>query len=311
MNMTRTSSPYSFSLALLLVTAACGGSGDTSDTSGTSSSASSSTGATATGDTGDTTTAPTGSTASADTSSTSPPTTGTTAEDTGASTTSPESTSTTAATSSTGTTSEDTDAGSSSSGTGSEVAMSFFVSSSGSATADLGGLAGADQRCQDLAEAVGAGAKTWHAYLSVELGPDDQPVHAKDRIGTGPWYNAELVMLASDLADLHTKDGDETVFLDETGAKINGQWADSPKPNEHDILTGSNKDGTLAVGKTCADWTSDDPALFAQVGHSDGLGPNMSDDEQYRSWSSVHESGGCNDTAPKGGAGHIYCFAID
>lgn len=187
----------------------------------------------------------------------------------------------------------------------------MFVSSTGSPTGDLGGLAGADQRCQDLADTVGAGGKTWHAYLSVENGPNDQPVHAKDRIGAGPWYNAALVMVAADVADLHTKLGDAALFLDEHGEKVPGQWEGSPDPNEHDILTGSNKDGTVAPGKTCADWTSDDPALFAQVGHSDGLGPMMSDAEQYRSWNSVHENGGCHDTAPKGGAGRVYCFAVD
>lgn len=206
-----------------------------------------------------------------------------------------------------------TGGGSTSSGstTGDEVSLSFFVSSTGSPTGDLGGLAGADKRCQDLAEAVGAGGKTWHAYLSVEKGPDDQPVHARDRIGEGPWYNAALVMVAADLDELHTRDGDAAIFLDENGEMVPGQWEGSPDPNQHDILTGTNKDGTVAAGKTCADWTSGDAALFAQVGHSDGLGPNMSDAEQYRSWNSVHESGGCNDTTPKGGAGRVYCFAID
>jgi len=136
-------------------------------------------------------------------------------------------------------------------------------------------------------------------------------VHAKDRIGAGPWYNAALVMVAADVADLHTKLGDVEVFLDEHGEKVPGQWKDSPAPNEHDILTGSNKDGTVAPGKTCADWTSEDSQLFALVGHSDGLGPMGSDADQYRSWNSVHENGGCHDTAPKGGAGRVYCFAID
>jgi hypothetical protein len=89
-------------------------------------------------------------------------------------------------------------------------------------------------------------------------------------------------MLAPDLATLHTIDGDHELFLDENGEMVNGQWADSPDPNEHDILTGSNKDGTVVPGKTCADWTSEDPTLFAQVGHSDGLGPNMNDAEMYR-----------------------------
>lgn len=99
--------------------------------------------------------------------------------------------------------------------------------------------------------------------------------------------------------------------IHENGEMVPGQWAGSPKPNQHDILTGSNKDGTVVPGKTCNDWTSEDATLFAWVGHSDGLGPMMSDAPQYRPWNSIHENGGCNDTAPKGGAGRIYCFAAD
>ncbi len=194
---------------------------------------------------------------------------------------------------------------------GKDPVMGFFVSSEGSPTGNLGGLDGADQRCQQLATTVGAGDRTWRAYLSAEKGNDDQPVHARDRIGKGPWYNAELVLVASNLEELHTLDGDHTLFLDENGAMVNGQWEGSPDPNEHDILTGSNKDGTVLAGMTCGDWTSEDPSLFAQVGHSDGLGPMMSDDEFYRPWNSVHENGGCHDTSPKGGAGRIYCFAAD
>jgi hypothetical protein len=189
--------------------------------------------------------------------------------------------------------------------------LTFFVSSTGSTTGNLGGLAGADKRCQDLATAVGAGAKTWHAYLSIENGANGMPEHAKDRIGKGPWHNAKGMMVAADLAALHTRLGDHTVFLDEKGAMVPGQWPNSPKPNEHDIFTGSNLDGTVVPGKTCADWTSTDAALFGWVGHSDGLGPMMSMEPQYRPWNSVHENGGCNDTAPRGGAGRVYCFAID
>jgi len=189
--------------------------------------------------------------------------------------------------------------------------MGFFVGTMGSATGDLGGLAGADAKCQTLAEAVGAGDRMWHAYLSAEKGENDEPIHARDRIGEGPWYNAALVLVANDLDELHALDGDHELFLDENGGMVNGQWADSPDPNEHDILTGTNKDGTVAEGKTCADWTSAEPELFAWVGHSDGLGPMMNDEEFYRPWNSVHESGGCHDTAPKGGAGRVYCFAID
>ena len=288
---------------LSLAASACSSSSDNTDTSSTSTTeATGSSTAPTTGGTSDST-GPASSATTDDTGSTSTTTDSTT-----------NTTTTTAGVTSDPTTGAPTEATGSSSGssTGEELSISFFVSSTGSTTADLGGLDGADKRCQDLADAVGAGGKTWRAYLSAEKGPDDQPVHAKDRIGAGPWYNAKLVMLAADLADLHNdRPGDAELFLDENGEKVPGQWEGSPDPNQHDILTGTNVDGTVAVGKTCADWTSDDPALFAQVGHSDGLGPMMSDAPQYRSWNSVHESGGCNDTAPKGGAGRVYCFAID
>ncbi|WP_437475838.1 DUF1554 domain-containing protein [Sorangium sp. So ce1014] len=189
--------------------------------------------------------------------------------------------------------------------------LSFFVSSTGSPTANLGGLAGADSRCQELAEAVGAGAKTWRAYLSVEKGPNDQPVHAKDRIGAGPWYNAELVMVAANIEELHSRFGDHTVFLDEKGEMVPGQWPNSPTPNQHDILTGTDRNGTLKAGQTCADWTSEDAGQTAWVGHSDGTGPNQSMADMYRPWNSVHSSGSCADTAPGGGNGRVYCFAAN
>jgi len=101
------------------------------------------------------------------------------------------------------------------------------------------------------------------------------------------------------------------VFLDEHGDKINGQWTNSPTPNQHDILTGSTAEGTLLAGKTCDDWTSESADMTAQVGHCDGLGPMQATTGTYTSWNSAHENGGCNDTAPRGGAGRIYCFAID
>lgn len=197
---------------------------------------------------------------------------------------------------------------------GSQAAhVTFFVTSDTSATADLGGLKGADARCQRLAEAAGLGAHVFHAYLSAEQDPDDEskPVNARDRIGTGPWHNSKGVLLAQGLAALHEASGDAELFLDENGAKINGQWQGSPTPNQHDILTGSAADGTLLAGKTCADWSSDAADLTAQVGHSDGLGPNMNSAAPYNSWNSAHENGSCADTAPKGGAGRLYCFAID
>ncbi len=302
MKIKRNPSFYRLSAVVGLLFAASGCSAGGGE-GGTDTSTNTSTSGPTTGSTGASST-PTSGTQAGGTSTSSTPTTGGSAD--GTSTSSASST-----TASGSTTSDPGSTASSSTSIGEQASLSLFVSSTGSATGNLGGLAGADKRCQDLADAVGAGAKTWHAYLSVENGPNDQPVHAKDRIGAGPWYNAALVMVAADVADLHTKIGDAEVFLDEHGEKVPGQWEGSPDPNQHDILTGSNKDGTVAPGKTCADWTSEDPALFAQVGHSDGLGPMMSDAEQYRSWNSVHESGGCNDTAPKGGAGRVYCFAID
>jgi hypothetical protein len=134
--------------------------------------------------------------------------------------------------------------------------MSFFVTSATSVTGNLAGLAGADMTCQRLAAAAGQFGRTWRAYLSVERDPanGNQPTHARDRIGTGPWYNAALVLVANNVAELHARPGDAALFLDERGRRINGQWTGSPGPNEHDIMTGSNQDGTLAVGLTCRDW---------------------------------------------------------
>ena len=189
--------------------------------------------------------------------------------------------------------------------------ISFFVTSVTSVTGDLGGLAGADARCQSLAGAAGHGARTWRAYLSVERDPGNgnQPTHARDRIGTGPWHNASLVLVANNVAELHARTGDAAVFIDERAQRINGQWTGSPSPVQHDILTGSNADGTLAAGLTCADWTSASTTLAAQVGHSDGLGPNQSTTGALSSWNASHTSQSCADTAPRGGAGRFYCFA--
>jgi hypothetical protein len=156
--------------------------------------------------------------------------------------------------------------------------MSFFVSSATSVTGNLGGLAGADATCQRLATAVGEGSRTWRAYLSVERDASNgnQPTHARDRIGNGPWRNANSVVIANNVAELHARSGDSAVFIDEHGQKINGQWTGSPSPVQHDILTGSNADGTLAPGLTCSDWTSAADTVAGQVGHSDGLGPGQS-----------------------------------
>ena len=120
--------------------------------------------------------------------------------------------------------------------------LSFFVTSATSTTGNLGGLRGADNRCQTLAAAAGAGNKTWRAYLSVERDADNgnRPTDARSRIGTGPWFNAKGVMVAGSVAELHARKGDATLFIDEKGQQINGQWMGSPSPVEHDIMTGSN-----------------------------------------------------------------------
>ena len=187
--------------------------------------------------------------------------------------------------------------------------VSFFVSSATSATGNLGGLAGADARCQQLGAAINQGARTWRAYLSVERDSNGAPVNARDRIGSGPWYNANLQLIANDLAALHSRTGDANLFVDERGQRINGQWIGSPTPVEHDILTGSKADGTLLPGATCSDWTSAATDVTAQVGHSDGLGPNQNSTPPLSSWNSAHTALNCSNTAPRGGAGRIYCFA--
>ena len=189
--------------------------------------------------------------------------------------------------------------------------MSFFVTSAKSTTGNLGGLRGADSLCQTLATAAGVGNKTWRAYLSVERDADNgnRPTDARSRIGNGPWINAKGATVANNLTELHARRGDAALFVDERGQMINGQWPGSPGPVEHDILTGSNADGTLMTGSTCADWTSDATTTVAQVGHSDGLGPNGDTSGSLSSWNSAHANQNCSNTAPRGGAGRIYCFA--
>ncbi len=205
-------------------------------------------------------------------------------------------------------------------GSGEESSLSFFVTSS-TQDGDLGGLEGADQVCQTLAAEVGAGDRTWRAYLSAENG--GTPIHARDRIGTGPWWNALDVMLAADIAELHTLTGDAELFVDETGEKVNGQWnssngQDGAPLNEHDIMTGSDSDGMLLLvpgeATTCDDWTSNTLTPGPQVGHTDGMGPMMdTSEERYTSWNGGHATPGCSaaDLGMTGGTGRIYCFAAD
>ena len=186
--------------------------------------------------------------------------------------------------------------------------MTFFVTSTGSGKgADFGGLAGADKLCQSLAAAVGAGNHTWRAYLSTQ---GAQAVNARDRIGAGPWQNAKGVVVAKNVADLHgaTNNLTKETALTEKGAMVNGR---GDTPNMHDILTGSQPDGSAFTGaddKTCGNWTKSGEGN-AQLGHSDRMG--LRDDDASKSWNSSHPSRGCSDADLRGtgGAGFIYCFA--
>lgn len=189
--------------------------------------------------------------------------------------------------------------------------MGFFVTSAKNKTGNLGGLAGADRICQTLAAAVGQGDKTWRAYLSAERDPanNNNPTNARDRIGNGPWYNANGLMVGKDLADLHARRGNPILLVDERGQMVPGNWPNSPKPTEHDVLTGSTAEGTVMAGKTCNSWTSDSPDVQAQIGHLDGIGLVGNTAGASASWNSAHENQSCADTAPRGGAGHFYCFA--
>lgn len=189
--------------------------------------------------------------------------------------------------------------------------MSFFITSSGSGDgANLGGLAGADKICQDRAAAAGAGNRTWHAYLSAAAANGQPAVNARDRIGKGPWFNAKGVQVASSVADLHSdnnKLGKEN-SLTEKGAVVNGR---GDTPNTHDILTGSNADGTLrTVGEdnTCGNWTKNGSGS-ARVGHHDKQGGG----DAPNSWNSAHGSNGCSQAnlVSTGGAGLFYCFAAN
>ena len=187
--------------------------------------------------------------------------------------------------------------------------MSFFITSANPGKGgDLGGIAGADAYCQKLAADAGAGSKTWHAYLSASASGGQPAVNARDRIGKGPWINAKGVQIAANLDELHgaNKLTKET-NLDEKGQVVNG-FGDTP--NRHDIMTGSNADGTLAAGDmTCRNWTSSDTGATI-VGHSDRRGTNP-DPVKNASWNASHPTRGCSVDALKatGSAGLLYCFA--
>jgi hypothetical protein len=195
--------------------------------------------------------------------------------------------------------------------------MTFFVTSIGIGRGgDLGGLAGADAHCLTLATAVGAGNHTWRAYLSTQARPGQPAVNARDRIGTGPWYNSRGAVISQTLSELH---GD-TLLQAQRGSNLFKQSARNekgdvihgigdPMPNMHDILTGSQPDGrafTDSADRTCNNWTSSGTGS-AQVGHSDRIGNGNA------SWNSSHATTGCSqpDLASWGGAGLFYCFAVD
>jgi hypothetical protein len=198
--------------------------------------------------------------------------------------------------------------------------MSFFVTSVGTGQgANLSGLAGADAHCQKLAAAAGAGNRTWRAYLSTSAADGKPAVNARDRIGKGPWYNAKGVKIAENLADLHADQNNisdknhirQETALDEKGDRVNGH---GDKPNKHDILTGSQYDGTAypsGEDMTCSNWTAGNSTKLpgkAQLGHHDrhGLTPTSG-----LSWNSAHASRGCGqeDLISSGGDGLLYCFA--
>lgn len=185
-----------------------------------------------------------------------------------------------------------------------QAPMGFFVTSSGSGKGgDLGGIAGADAHCAALADAVGAGGRTWRAYLG------GQGVNARERIGKGPWHNARGEVVAQDVASLHATGGamSKAVAMNERGEPVNGR---GDTPNRHDVLTGSDMDGMAVAGMSCNDWTSSD-AGQAMVGHHDRTG--LRDDAASKSWNASHPTRGCSQEALRatGGDGLFYCFAAD
>lgn len=195
-----------------------------------------------------------------------------------------------------------------------QTAMSFFVTSAGPGKGgDLGGLAGADDHCQTLAQAAGAGSKTWRAYLSTQ---GAQAVNARDRIGNGPWSNAKGIVIATSVDDLHSAANNLTkqTALIEKGTVVNGR---GDTPNTHDVLTGSSPEGRSIAGDadmTCKNWASSTVGA-AMVGHSDRTG--LDESAPAKSWNSSHPSrgpgGGCaqDDLKGTGGAGLFYCFATN
>jgi hypothetical protein len=196
--------------------------------------------------------------------------------------------------------------------------MGFFVTSANPGNGgNLGGLAGADAHCQKLAAAAGAGSQTWRAYLSTNyIPPSTAAIHARDRVGKGPWFNAKGVLIANDLVQLHGANNlTKQTALTEKGTVVNGR---GDTPNMHDILTGSRPDGTAYPGfpgqpnLTCGEWTREANA-FAMVGHHDRLQNTPVTDPWADSWNSSHLTVSCSkeDLPKSGGAGLFYCFAAN
>ncbi len=184
-----------------------------------------------------------------------------------------------------------------------DTSMSFFITSVGSGDgANLGGLAAADAHCSSLAAAAGSTGKTWRAYLSTTGG---NGVDARDRIGEGPWFNANGGLVALSLDDLHYSNVNFTkqTALNEKGQTVNGR---GDQPNQHDILTGSSPDGTSS-GMTCDNWTSNAEDGSAMVGHFDRMGGGPLPE----SWNAAHPSRGCSqeNLVATGGNGYFFCFA--
>ncbi len=193
-----------------------------------------------------------------------------------------------------------------------QASVTFFVTSAGSGKgADLGGLAGADRLCQTLASAVGAGGRSWRAYLSTQASGGAAAVNARDRIGAGPWQNAKGVVIAGSVDELHGNNNlTKQTALNEKGEVVNGR---GDTPNRHDILTGSTPDGRAPAGDqdmTCGNWTKSGEGA-AILGHHDRMG--LRDDAPSKSWNSSHPSRGCSQDALKstGGDGLLYCFAAN
>ncbi|MDE2794766.1 MAG: hypothetical protein OXL34_08110 [Gemmatimonadota bacterium] len=188
--------------------------------------------------------------------------------------------------------------------------MTFFITSAGPGDgANLGGLGGADAHCETLAAAQGAGGRGWMAYLSTISDDGSAAVNARDRIGSGPWHNHGGVLIANNVDELHSDAANLTkeTILTEMGDMVNGRGDD---PNMHDILTGSNMDGTAYTGEgydNCGNWTSNSAEGSAAVGHHDRIGGG----QNPTSWNSAHPSRGCGQANLQrtGGNGFFYCFA--